>query len=112
MARNIVTSFGVGIAANKISSISAFDRIMKEVDTNEIPLEFIEAVLVQYYDGSVVELNNTELMHPICLNKKDIWRDIQNSYRQIRDIKIFLNNKHLEEIINPMVEDYLGKYSE
>lgn len=105
-----ITSFNLDKAINRIARPSVFDRIVKEVDAKEIPAIYIEHILVQYYDGNVVELSGDELTHPIPVNKTTNWEMMEDSFKKMRDVKIFLNTDALEKDINIMVEDVLGKY--
>ena len=110
MAKKTTTTFGVGIITSNDDKFSIFNRLIGEIDATEIPLSVIDIVLVQYCDGDVVELKSDELINSIPVNRASTWADMRNSIRQIRDIKIFLDNTKLESIVNPEVEKYLGKY--
>jgi hypothetical protein len=104
------TNFNIDKAIGRIAKPSVFDRIVKEVDPKEIPAKYIEHILVQYYDGNVVELSGKELTHPIPVNKNINWETMLDSYKKMRDVKIFLNTDKLEEDINLEIEKVLGKY--
>lgn len=110
MAKKTTTSFNLDKAISRIAKPSVFDRIVKEIDAKEIPACFIESIIVQYYDGNVVELSGSELTHPIPMNR-NIRQDImEESFKKMRDVKIFINTDKLELSINEKVEDILGKY--
>lgn len=109
MAKKI-TNFSIDKALGKIIRPSVFDRIVKEIDAKEIPARYIEQILVQYYDGNVVELKGTELTHPIPMNKQASQELLQESFKKMRDVKIFINTEVLEKDINELVEKYLGSY--
>lgn len=110
MAKKTTTSFNFDKAINRIAKPSVFDRIVKEVDAKEIPAIYVEQILVQYYDGNVVELSGTEISHPIPLNKSASWEMMEDSFKKMRDVKIFINTDKLEKDINEMVENLLGSY--
>lgn len=105
-----VTNFSFDKAIGRIARPSVFDRIVKEIDAKEIPAKYIEQILVQYYDGSIVELSGNELTHPIPMNRDAAWERMAESFKKMRDVKIFINTDVLEKDINELVENYLGLY--
>jgi len=105
-----VTSFSFDKAINRIARPSVFDRIVKEIDAKEIPAKYVEQILVQYYDGNVVELSGNEITHPIPMNRNAQWAKMEESFKRMRDVKVFINTDVLEEDINELVEKYLGSY--
>lgn len=110
MSKKSITSFNLDKAISRIAKPSVFDRIVKEVEAKEIPAKYIEQVLVQYYDGSVVELSGNELTHPIPLNKNLSWEDMEESFKKMRDVKVFINTDRLEKDVNELVEKLLSNY--
>ena len=109
MAKKI-TNFSLDKAINRIARPSVFDRIVKEIDAVEIPAKYVEQILVQYYDGNVVELSGDEITHPIPMNKSSSWDKMEESYKKMRDVKVFINTDALERDINELVEKYLGSF--
>jgi hypothetical protein len=110
MTKKSMTNFNFDKAISRIARPSVFDRIVKEIDAKEIPAKYIEQILIQYYDGNIVELSGSEITHPIPLNKNTSWDIMEESFKKMRDVKVFLNTEKLELDVNIMVEDLLGKY--
>jgi hypothetical protein len=110
MAKRTTTSFNIDKAISRIARPSVFDRIVKEIDATEIPAKYIEQILVQYYDGNVVELSGSELTHPIPVNRNASWEAMENAFKKMRDVKVFINTDKLEKDINEQVEKYLGSH--
>jgi len=110
MSKKMTTSFNIDKAISRISRPSVFDRIVKEIDAKEIPADFIESIIVQYYDGNIVELSGDELSYPIPVNKNATWEMMEDSFKKMRDVKIFINTEKLEKDINEKVEKILGNY--
>jgi hypothetical protein len=110
MAKKTTTSFNIDKAISRIAKPSVFDRIVKEIDAKEIPARYVEQILVQYYDGNVVELRGNEITHPIPVNKNASWAAMAESFKKMRDVKIFINTEVLEADINEQVEKYLGNH--
>ena len=105
-----ITNFSLDKAINRISRPSVFDRIVKEIDANEIPVRYVEQILVQYYDGNIVELSGDELTQPIPMNKSISWEKMEESYKKMRDVKVYINTELLEKDVNELVEKFLGLY--
>lgn len=105
-----MTNFSLDKAMGRIIRPSVFDRIVKEIDAKEVPAQYIEQILVQYYDGSVVELSKEEIKHPIPLNKHASWDKMEESFKKMRDVKVFINTDSLEKDVNALVENILGNY--
>ena len=105
-----ITNFSVDKALSRIAKPSVFDRIVKEIDAKEIPARYVQQILVQYYDGNVVELHGNEITHPIPMNKDAQWDKISESFKKMRDVRVFINIDILEEDINELVEKYLGNF--
>jgi hypothetical protein len=110
MSKKTTTSFNLDRAMSRIAKPSVFDRIVKEIEAKEIPAKYIEQILVQYYDGNVVELSGAEITHPIPLNRNARWEVMEDSFKKMRDVKVFINTDQLEIDINEMVEVILGNY--
>jgi hypothetical protein len=110
MTKKITTSFNLDKAISRIAKPSVFDRIVKEIDASEIPAKYIEQILVQYYDGNVIELKGNEITHPIPLNKNASWDKMEDSFKKMRDVKVFINTEKLELDVNELVERILGNY--
>jgi uncharacterized protein (DUF2344 family) len=110
MAKKMTTSFNLDKAISRVAKPSVFDRIVKEIDAREIPPEYVEQVLVQYYDGNIVELSGEDLTHPIPLDQQSTWELMEESFKKMKDVKIFINTDRLEKDINEMVEQLLGRY--
>ena len=110
MSKKTTTSFSLDKAISRITKPSVFNRIVKEIDAKEIPAKYIEHILVQYYDGNVIELNGSELTHPIPVSRNISWDAMEDSFKKMRDVKIFINTDKLEKDINEEVEKFLGNY--
>jgi len=110
MSKKTTTSFNLDRAISRIAKPSVFDRIVKEIDAKEIPAKYVEQILVQYYDGNVVELSGNEITHPIPLNKNASWQAMEDSFKKMRDVKVFINTDRLEKDINELVEGVLGRF--
>lgn len=110
MSERRITNIELDKAVGKVSRPSVFDRLVKEIDPIEIPAKYIESILIQYYDGNIVELNGEDISHPIPVNKSASWEDMADSFKKMRDVRIFISTEKLEKDINILVEEHLGKH--
>lgn len=109
MAKKI--SFGLDNAAiSRVAKPSVFDRLVREIDAFEIPPKYIQTVLVQYYDGRVAEIQGSELTKPIPMNKDASLDQMEDVFKKMRDLKVFIDTELLEADVNRRVEGFLGKY--
>lgn len=104
------TNFSIDKAIGHIIKPSVFDRIVKEIDASEIPAKYVESIIVHYYDGSIVELSGDEITHPIPMNRNSVVGEMEESYKKMKDIKVYISTDTLETDINELVEVYLGKH--
>ncbi len=103
-------SFDLDKTISKVSRPSVFDRIVREIDAIEIPPSYIQSILIQYHDGSIIELEGSALKYPIPMIKGKSWDRMEELFKKMKDIKVFIATDRLEEDVNQMVEEYLGKY--
>jgi len=102
------TNFEIDRALDRIISPSVFDRIVKEIHPDEIPVDYIQQIVVKYHDGTSIELSGDEISFPVPVNKQANWDDMDESFKSMREVKVFVNTLKLETDINVLVEQYLG----
>lgn len=103
-------NFNIDNAISRIAHPSVFDRIVKEIDVEKIPACFIESIVVQYYDGNVVEISGECFKNPIIMHRNFQYDAVDDEFKKMRDVRVFINTNKLEKEINELVERYLGKY--
>jgi hypothetical protein len=110
MAKKTVTSVNINKAISRTSKPSVFDMIVKEIDPSEIPLVYIDRILIQYTDENIEELKGKDLLSPIMINRKVLLSMLSKPFKQMKNVEIFINSDKLEDDINAKVENYLGIY--
>lgn len=90
-------------ALNRISDPSIFDSFIREIDTNEIPPEYIERVTVYYDNGSVIDISRQDIVRPIPVDRDSIWDKIDKCYGKMTEIKIFVDTYKLETDVNASI---------
>jgi hypothetical protein len=107
MAKKLV-SFDTDSDIGKKTKPSVFDRIVREIDATQIPPRYVQTVVVQYQDGSVVELEGHELNQSIPTGRNA--DKIEGIFKKMKDIKVYLDTETLEEDVNEMLELLMGRY--
>lgn len=105
-----ITNFNLDKSINRISKPSIFDRLVKEVDATAIPAKYVESVIVQYHDGNIIEIKGTELTEPVPINIHTMNNASNETARKMKDVKIFISTDKLENDIDILVEQFLGKH--
>ena len=98
-----LTNYG---QSESFMSQAMFDRFVKDIDVSEVPTKYIEKIVVFDTKGNMIELNKNEIMHPLPINKDGSWESLKRSYKNIKEIKVFVDIPKLEKDINLTV-DYL-----
>lgn len=104
-----IHNIGTERALRQIAVPSGFDRIVNEIDANEIPADYIERIVVYYKNGTVIELSGEEISHPVPVNQQGTWDDVEEYFNQMREVKIFVNTGKLEKDINEKVDAILNR---
>lgn len=110
MSDKKVHNLHVDRAMQRIAKPSVFDEIVKEVETSEIPVEYIERIMVFYANGNIVELSGSEITHPVPVNRRGSAEDMEEPFKQMREVKVYIDTEKLERNINQLVELLLGRH--
>ena len=105
-----LTNYNIDNSMKTITRPTVFDRILKEIDPVEIPSEYVDHILIQYHDGNTIEISGAEINHPVPLNKSSKSDSVEEYFKKMQDVRVFINIQKLESDINQTVERYLGKY--
>jgi len=90
----------------QLISQSVFDVFVKEIKISEVPTKYIQKIIVFYLNGNIIELNKNEIEHPLPVNRNGNWESMRGPYKNIKEIKVYVDIPKLEEDIN-MTVDYL-----
>jgi len=88
---------------------SVFDRLVKEVNVEQIPPKYVDKVIIEYHDGTSVEIAGSDISTPVILDRK-VFQSLETNNQRIKDMKALINLEKLERDINKKVEESLGKY--
>lgn len=109
MAKKTFVTFDLGRIPGKNPKASTFERIVREIDTKEIPHNYVDQVIISYLDGNVVKLDGNDLSHPIS-SKTIKWDIMDDIFKKMKDVKVVLDLDKIEADVNIMVEKYLGRH--
>lgn len=105
-----ITSVSIDTASNRVAKTNIFDRLVNEINATEIPAIYIDSIIVQYYDGSIVELRGNEITHPIPMSSDSEIAGHENATSKMKDVRVCIATDKLGIDINLLVEKYLGKF--
>lgn len=108
MAKKV--SFDLDKTISRISRPSIFDRLVKEIKCIQVPPRYVRSVVVNYYDGKIVEIDGTYLSKPVPMSKDADWTNLDNIFKEMKDLKVYIDVETLENDVNEEVEKLLGKY--
>lgn len=104
------TNVSIDKAISVNNRITAFDRIVQEIIIDEIPTKYIENILVHYHDGNIVDVPGRDLVQSIPINEETDWDKMEVIFKKMSDVRIFLNTEKLEENVDDLVEELIGRY--
>lgn len=91
---------------------SDWDSILKEVDKKEVPIELLETVIVNFIDGSHVEINIVELleegMHPNQIEAK-LNAKLESLDNIISDVDFHITKEKIISIVDFHTKKLLKK---
>lgn len=108
MPQKKIHNIEIDKALERIIAPSIFDQLVKEIDANEIPTEYIERIVVYYNNGTVVELSGEEISCPVPVNRGGSAEDMDEPFKKMREVKVFVNTEKLEKDVNVLVDDVFG----
>ena len=92
----------------RIVTPSIFDTFVKEMDVSEVPLKYIEKVVVYYLNGNIVELDGKDVENPLPFNRKVNVEELSKPFREMSEVKVFIDICSLETDVNTSVDYFLG----
>lgn len=100
-------NFRLDKALDDLASPSLFDRLVQEIEVDEVPVEYIERIVVYYESGDIVELGNHEINKPIPINQESSWDEMSDSFKNVVNVKVFIDTRKLEQDVNELVDPLL-----
>lgn len=86
---------------------SQYYKLLDDITPIEIPAEYIDYVEIHYLDESVLELKGDDLKYPIPVNKKVPKKEIQEFFKKMKEVRIFIKLSDLEQDINNQLDQLL-----
>lgn len=107
MSKKSLTNFTLEKAFAPISKSSVIDQILTEIEIKEIPIKYIECVLIQYFDGEKLKIEPSFLKHSVSLNN-----GITSNFEEYttKDVRVFISTEKLESDVNKILNRLLEKF--
>lgn len=86
-----------------------FDRFLQEVIPSEIPVEYIDHVIVTYKNGKVTKLTHAELINPLPVEGGLLWPQVEKNFKNVSSIEVHVNTKKLQQRVIERSNDMFGK---
>ena len=99
--------FVLSHSLDSLTNESFFDKLIKEINPGEIPAKYIHWMTVVYINGETVNLTGKEISHPIPLNKNASLKELETSFKKVKNIKVFINTRKLEYDVNRKIKHLL-----
>lgn len=109
MSKKLSNSYRIDKVPSKSSRSIVFDALIKDIDMTQIPIKYVEEVIVYYQDGTSAGYNGSDLTDAIPMNKTLSFSK-NNIFKKMKDVKVYLNTALIEKEINEQVERYLGRF--
>jgi hypothetical protein len=97
------------MAIEEDNDLDVYEQILCEVEVDEIPVEFVDKIILQYHDGSEVEIKGEELTKPIPTNNTLSWDQFNQVCGGIKNIQVIIAIHKLKEVIDADVEILFGR---
>ena len=96
----------------KQSKNNEFEKLLRQVFPQEIPIDLIEQVVLEFTDGSISELDTRELEHPLPTAPNKTWQQLIQAFQKVKQITIVVDVNKVEESVGDKVGSMLGKHFE
>lgn len=89
---------------------TVYDRILTELTPTEIPAKYIDIILIQYKNGSIIELSGADITNPIPVNQDADWDSVSEQMETIDVVKVFINTDRLAEYVDKETDLLLSNF--
>lgn len=94
--------------SENLSVPSNFNQILDEIDTDTVPPKYIGAIELYYNDGTSIDIPGAMLDDSV--NVKEIHTCKNTNDADVIEAKVFIDTEKLENDVNELVEQILGKW--
>ena len=96
----------------KQSKNNEFEKLLRQVFPQQIPIDLIEQVVLEFTDGSKAQLDTRELEHPLPTAPNKTWQQLIQAFQKVKQITIVVDVNKVEESVGDKVGSMLGKHFE
>jgi hypothetical protein len=92
--------------------MSPIADLIREIDITQVPFEFISHMEVKYNNGSVVRVDGDDITDPIIIlhSRPNNNKRFDTLFKNISNIKIYLDFRELEIDMDGYINDIFEKY--
>jgi hypothetical protein len=87
-----------------------FGRILSEVITSEIPIQYVSAVTVLFKNGKTSRLTRKDLANPLPLDKNLSWDKVADSFSNVDNVEIHIDLDALEKKVTNVASTLFKKH--
>jgi hypothetical protein len=94
---------------SSVNSESEFYKILDGIEPIEIPTEYIDYLEIYYIDNSCLELKSDDLKYIMPISTCAPKKELQEIFKKMKEVRIFLNLEYLEKSINESIDKILNQ---
>ena len=88
-----------------------FDNFLSEIVPKEIPVKFVNYIVVTFNNGRRSRLQRDDLLAPNAVATKGVsWKKIKENFKDIKDKEIQIDNRALKKHINKSANELLKNH--
>lgn len=88
-----------------------FDDFLSDIVPKEIPVKFVNYIVVTFNNGRRSRLHREDLLAPSAVAQKGVsWKKIKENFKDIKDIEIQIDNRALKKHINQSANELLKNH--
>lgn len=96
----------------KHSKNDKFESLLKQVFPQEIPVEMIDSILIEFKDGTSAKLDHSELKDPLPTAPDTTWQRMISAFSNVKQINIIVDVRKVEKSVGKSVTEMLDKFFE
>lgn len=87
-----------------------FQALLKEVFPSNIPVEYIDSIILEFRDGHSAKLDHSELKAPLPTAPDKTWQQMISAFSNVKQISIIVDVVKVEKVVGDKVGSVLDKH--
>jgi len=80
-------------------------KFLRDVNITTIPSDYIKYIEVKYKNGKIIKVNGVDITEPIKIRKYKDTRTLENLFKNISHVKVFLDFEQMQEKIDNIIDN-------